>query len=211
MIFKHERLIRQRMVDQDPPNSDARNRLANCETNLAAALIATGQFVEARSCCDGAIAIREDLVRNSPKTADFAQGLAETLMRSGSMSAAIGDFAAAANDWRRAAALYAAHPPDGEAAIFRACCHGSLAGLAGKGKIRITPADAAKQAEEAMAILCRQIAAGYNDIELIRVEPGLDPLRSRDDYRRLIADLSFPTEPFAWQVDEDFRPAAGRQ
>jgi hypothetical protein len=57
-----------------------------------------------------------------------------------------------------------------------------------------------------MAVLQRAIEGGYRDFGLIRVEPGLDPLRSRDDFRRLISDLAFPADPFAYRVDEEFRP-----
>jgi serine/threonine-protein kinase len=204
-IFGRERVIRQRLVDEDPTKSDSRDRLGNCETNLAAALTATGRLTEARTCCDRAIAIREDLVKGHPANAAFAQSLAESWLRSGSVTAAAGDLAGAAADWRRAAALYAGNPPNGVPAIFRACCHGALAGLAGKGGSGITAAEASGQAEEAMAILRRAIAAGYNDIDLIRVEPGLDPLRSRDDFRRLMSDLTFPADPFAYRLDDDAR------
>jgi hypothetical protein len=150
--------------------------------------------------------IREDLVKGDPASADFSQGLAESLLRSGTAQAAAGDASGAAADWRRASALYAARPPVVEAAIFRACCHGGLAGLAGKGGSGITAAETASQAEEAMVVLRGAFAGGHRDFDTLRVEPGLDPLRSRDDFRQLMMDLSFPVEPFASYVDEEFRP-----
>ena len=91
----------------------------------------------------------------------------------------------------------AIHPPSGEPAIFRACCHGSLAGLAGAAGSGISAAEAASQAEEAMAILRRAVAGGYRDVDHLRVEPGLNPLRTRDDFQLLMMDLAFPAEPFA--------------
>jgi hypothetical protein len=57
-----------------------------------------------------------------------------------------------------------------------------------------------------MAILRRALAAGYTDFDLIGVEPGLNPLRSRDDFRRLVDNLAFPADPFAYRVDEEYRP-----
>jgi hypothetical protein len=57
-----------------------------------------------------------------------------------------------------------------------------------------------------MAILRREVAGGYRDSALLRVEPGLDALRSRDDFRQMMMDLDFPVDPFAWRVAEDFRP-----
>jgi hypothetical protein len=48
-----------------------------------------------------------------------------------------------------------------------------------------------------MAILDQAFAGGYRAPGLLRVEPGLDPLRSRDDFRLLMLDQAFPAEPFA--------------
>jgi hypothetical protein len=204
--FGRERAIWLRLAAAGQADALDRDALANCETKLAAALVATGRLAEARAGCDRAIAIREDLVKGDPANADFAQGLAESVLRSGTARAAAGDASGAAADWHRAASLYAAHPPVVEAAIFRACCHGGLAGLAGKGGSGIAAAEAASQAEEAMVILRGAFADGYRDIDTLRVEPGLDPLRPRDDFRRLMMDLSFPVEPFASHMDEEFRP-----
>ena len=112
------------------------------------------------------------------------------------MTAAAGDLAGAAAMARRAAALYAAHPPHNEPAIFHACCHGALAGLAGKAGSGVPAEEGPSHAEQAMAILRRVNASGYRDPDLLRVEPGLDPLRSRDDFRLLMMDQIFPAEPF---------------
>jgi len=48
-----------------------------------------------------------------------------------------------------------------------------------------------------MTILRKVAAGGFRDADLLRVEPGLDPLRSRADFRLLMLDLDFPAEPFA--------------
>ena len=114
------------------------------------------------------------------------------------MRAAAGDLAGAAADWRRAEGLYASHPPGGgEAAILRACCRGSLAGLAGAAGSGVSAAEGTAHAEAAMALLRRAVAGGYRDLDHFQAEPGLDPLRSRDDFRLMMMDLAFPDEPFA--------------
>jgi tetratricopeptide (TPR) repeat protein len=205
--FGQECAIRQRLAAAGPASAADRKALAVCESNGAAALLSLGRLAEARACCDRAIAIGERLLQGDPEKGQIARLLAVILVRSGSVRAAAGDPAGAAADWRRAAALYASHPPlEPQAAIARACCHGGLAGLAGQEGSGISPAEAAAQAEEAMTILRRAVAGGYRDFDLLRVEPGLDPLRSRDDFRRLLMDLTFPAEPFAVRLDADFRP-----
>src|SRR5262249_36127974 len=149
--------------------------------NSAAALVALGRLPEAGACCDRAIAIREDLVKRQPTNHSFQQNLAESLMRLGSVRAAAGDAAAAAAIWRRATGKLASQPPGGESAIFRACCHGALAGLAGVAGSGVSNAEGTAEAEKAMDVLHQAVAHGYRDHDLMLIEPGLDPLRSRDD------------------------------
>src|SRR5262249_30031063 len=55
-------------------------------------------------------------------------------------------------------------------------------------------------AAEAVAMLERAVAAGWNNAGHPAHDPDLDPLRDRDDFRRLLAELldrGFPADPFA--------------
>jgi hypothetical protein len=45
--------------------------------------------------------------------------------------------------------------------------------------------------------LGRAVAVGYRNANEIRIESALGPLRSRDDFRQLMMDATFPAEPFA--------------
>jgi tetratricopeptide (TPR) repeat protein len=195
--FGHERAIRHRLGADRPGKDVHRDWLANCETNTAAALVALGRVSEAAACCDRAIAIREDLVKRQPTNHRFQQNLAESLMRLGNVRAAAGDAAGAAAIWRRAAAKFASHPPGGESAIFRACCHGALAGLAGVAGSSVSNAEGTAEAENAMDVLRQAVAHGYRDRDLMLIEPGLDPLRTRPDFRLLMMDLAMPAVLFA--------------
>ncbi len=131
-LFARERAIRQRLTVAVPANASYRAGLANCETNTAAAFIELGRLSEARASCDRAIAALEDLSKGDPKDEAHANNLAMSLLRSGSVRMATGDDVGASADWRRAASLYAGHRLIYEAAIFHACCHGALAGLAAR-------------------------------------------------------------------------------
>jgi eukaryotic-like serine/threonine-protein kinase len=196
--YQRERTAWQRLLKAEAANPYYRDRLANCETNIAAACTKVGRLAEARVCCDGAIAIRADLVKGQPANESYHHGLAESLVRSGDVRRATGDAEGAAADWRRATALYTSHlPTGGEEAHFQACCHASLAGLADAKGSGVSRVEGTAHADEAMAILHRAVAGGFRDIGLLRVESGLDPLRSRDDFRLLMMDLAMPAEPFA--------------
>jgi hypothetical protein len=48
-----------------------------------------------------------------------------------------------------------------------------------------------------MAALRQAITAGYRDTNAYRTESALDPLRARPDFRALLLDHAFPTNPFA--------------
>ena len=117
-------------------------------------------------------------------------------MRSGGVRAAAGDLAGAAGDWRRAEAVYAAHPPaGGQAAVLWACCRSSLAGLAGAAGSGVSDAEGAERAEAAMALLRLAARGGHRDLAPCQTEPGLDPLRSRADFRLLMMDAGLPDRP----------------
>jgi serine/threonine-protein kinase len=53
--------------------------------------------------------------------------------------------------------------------------------------------------DRAMDMLREAVAAGYRDfeIDLMRTDPVLDPLRERPDFRMLMMDLAFPADPWA--------------
>jgi eukaryotic-like serine/threonine-protein kinase len=61
-----------------------------------------------------------------------------------------------------------------------ACLHATL--IAGS-------TDARKEADFAMEWLKKAVAAGYNDIAQIKTDPDLNPLRDRDDFKKLVSDL----------------------
>ena len=48
-----------------------------------------------------------------------------------------------------------------------------------------------------MGWLRRAVGVGYRNANEVRIESALAPLRSRDDFRLIMMDLVFPTEPFA--------------
>jgi hypothetical protein len=51
--------------------------------------------------------------------------------------------------------------------------------------------------DRAMAALRRALERGYRNVNLIRKDPDLNPLRSRPDFQAMLLDLTFPADPFA--------------
>jgi hypothetical protein len=52
-----------------------------------------------------------------------------------------------------------------------------------------------------MDLLRKAVAMGYRSPLSYRTEDALDPLRSRDDFRLLMMDLEFPSDPFAPETE----------
>ncbi len=111
----------------------------------------------------------------------------------------LGDTAGAAADTRRALKLCDGILPRFGWDLFEtACCHAALAGLAGRAGSGVSAAEGEDEAARAIHWLGRAVAMGYRNANELRIESALDSLRSRDDFRLIMMDLSFPAEPFAW-------------
>jgi hypothetical protein len=65
-----------------------------------------------------------------------------------------------------------------------------------RGLLRWPAAEAASKAEVATALLHGAVAIGYRSPDPFRTEDALDPLRGRDDFRRLMTDLAMTADPF---------------
>ncbi len=98
---------------------------------------------------------------------------------------------------RQAVALLDAQTsPSGEFCFMSACAHAALAGLAGQAGSGVPAEERLPEAKRSMALLHQAVAMGYANVDAYRNEDALDPLRDRDDFRLLIADLVMPAEPF---------------
>ena len=172
-----------------------RNDLASSQTGIADVHRSRARFSEARAGYERAIATREALVKASPTNKTFRSGLASATRRLGLTRGAAGDTAGAA-----------AHARRGGLPSTTACLRGRP--RTGSRQPAVTPPSQAgpgrglgrngnSEAEVAMAQLARAVAMGYRDPRVYHTESALDPLRNRPDFRLLMLDLTFPSEPFA--------------
>jgi eukaryotic-like serine/threonine-protein kinase len=193
--FRQALAIRQKLADDFPKVPDYRNGVASHHTNTADVLRRLGRTPESREAYERAIAIRERLVQDNPGIRLYRSHLAGSLRRRGLARRELGDPAGAAADALRALGLYDGLPSRTQEEWYEtACCHAALAGLAGQ---LGTGMSAVEEAARAMDLLRRSVDIGYRDANAFRTELALDPLRTRDDFKILIMDLSMPAEPFA--------------
>jgi tetratricopeptide (TPR) repeat protein len=198
VVYAREEAIRQKLVAGGSANPDDRSALANCQTNAADVLRRSGRLDEARGMCERALAMSDSLVGSHPAVPGYRAGLAKTCLRLGQVHYEIKDLGGAADAWKRALVNYGAIQSLGNWDTFlMACCHAGLAGLAGQPGSGVSATEGVDQAVKAMALLRQVATLSFRNLAYFRTESALDPLRSRDDFRLLMMDVSFPVEPFA--------------
>jgi tetratricopeptide (TPR) repeat protein len=196
--YEAARSIFQDLIDRFPPRLLPRTRdeLSNVIINIAEIQRRQGRLAEARASCGKAIAIRAALIQDFPEVMNYRLRTGECQLRSGQVRQAAGDILGAAADWRRAIAFYQGlNKRAGEIAMFEAGCHAMLSSIAGMSGSGFSVDDGSSEADKAMAILRRLNSDGYRAHEL-RNESCLDPLRARSDFKLLMLDVDFPSDPF---------------
>jgi len=128
------------------------------------------------------------LIKENPAQ-DYATNGVRSLVERGRARRALGDLAGAAADVRQALRLSEGLRLQDRYGFFAiACAHAALAGLAGQEGTGVSAAEGKAHADQAMDLL-RKAVDGYGDIQLYRIEGALDPLREREDFKKLLAEL----------------------
>jgi serine/threonine protein kinase/tetratricopeptide (TPR) repeat protein len=179
----------QKLVDDNPKFPDDRENLALSLVNLGDAGRMLGREAEAKGTYERAIALFERLVAENPVSASYRGSQAYSLRRRGLARSTSGDSVGAAADARRALALYQGLPSRSrEDAFNEGCCHALLAGLAGRDGTGVSAGQGEAETAQAMAVLRKAVGMGYRDPRF-QTDSTLDPLRQREDFRKLLAEL----------------------
>ncbi|MFO0958443.1 MAG: hypothetical protein U0800_13600 [Isosphaeraceae bacterium] len=140
--------------------------------------------VEGRN--EKAIALAQELAEGSPKAAASRSLLADALRRRARLELDAGDAAGADADARRSVDLFEGLPSrNGREQFAIACARATLSASAAR-------EEAGPLADRAMADLRDALARGNRSTPLDRYEPDLGPLRGRDDFKALMAELGEP-------------------
>jgi serine/threonine-protein kinase len=190
--------IRQKLAEAEPRNSATRRAVGMSLNNLGDLNLAAGRFDTAFAKFHQSVALHDRLARDHPNVTDYRSGLAFALTGLGRAESRAGRRADAVESLRRAVSLREAIPNlNIDARYELACDHALLAAAAADPRSGLSAAIAVVEADRAMAALRRAVAAGYGDLDQLRRDPDLGPLRDRDDFRLLMMDLAWPAEPFA--------------
>jgi tetratricopeptide (TPR) repeat protein len=190
--------IHQKLSDESPADTVLRDSLATSLVGLGHAVRLVGRPAEAKAGYERAIALLEPVVQQKPTREWYKEVLASAILGRGLILRDLGDRDGASADARRALALCDRPPPRSVSCLLqRAACHAMLAGLAGQAGSGVPATEGEEEAARAVEALRQVIAMGYLNPNQLRMESALDPLRGRDDFKLLMMDLAFPSEPWA--------------
>jgi tetratricopeptide (TPR) repeat protein len=187
--FRKELPIVQKLVDANPAVTDFKMDLVDCLRCIGRLHALQQQFAEGFTALDLAVALGEKLTRDTPSNPDYTRGLGNSHADRGMARVRALQPAEAAADLRRAVELLAKYPTDlPERRLERSRSLALLAGLGGKSKSGVTTAEAKTFADQSVAVLRDAIRDGWGQLDKLK-EPDFDSLRSRDDFKSLVAEL----------------------
>jgi tetratricopeptide (TPR) repeat protein len=190
--YRRALALKQRLAHDFPAVPDYQNEVAGSLVNLARLVGDRQDFVGARRLLEEALPYHRAALKANPRHPayrDFyrnnAEMLADILLHLGAHA----DAAAAADQL----AERAVDPPNDlyNAACFLARCV-PLAEKDGQLPATRQKELARDYADRALAVLRQAVEKGYKDVANMEKDPDLNPLRQRDDFRRLLAGLEKP-------------------
>jgi tetratricopeptide (TPR) repeat protein len=177
------------VLRKEPRHANARERLGRAYQFRVDALIQLRRYEEALADADKGIAFVD-----GPNRAFFRSCRAGVMARQGAYAGATAEAAAAANQ-----------PGVDGGTLYNLACIYSMAAVAVRNDHEVPEGERAKRAEQyaahAVELLARSHATGYlkdpGSLDNMRNDPDLDPLRSREDFKKLFPPAGPQAKPAA--------------
>jgi serine/threonine-protein kinase len=182
------------LVRADRGCVEYRWRLARCLDEVGRICTLSGRPAEAAQPLERALELHEALARDDPVFYDV--DVIRNRLYAAYQRLRSGRPEDAAACMRKVEDVLSRTPQVRPALLLQdlACSHilWSAAGREGA----IGSAEREARIQRAIAVLRRVVVTGHVDLEQVRLDPVLDPLRLRRDFQEMILDLSFPADPF---------------
>lgn len=184
--------LQEKLIADAPKRPEYREQLADTQRSLALLCRTSGRFNEAEKYLRQALALQEQRAAESQAVPRYQAALARTWKELAALQLATDSRDAALSSLEKARALLEKLPASGRRDLYLlACVHALEAPLLARDK---ATAPRARQAEDAaLAALQRAVAAGYADVEHLKTDADLAPLRNRGDFQKLVKDLEART------------------
>jgi tetratricopeptide (TPR) repeat protein len=185
-----QKVVQERLTlaANDPMNHQARYEVAVGYVRLAELQGQTGGLAAALSTLEKAVAILEEITRAQPQNYEFQRFLANVYAVRGRVQMQKGDTAAALESARQAVKLVEGKLVHNEKTyLYDLACHRALcSSLAAQSKDEPSALDYASASVDALQ---QAIAAGYDNVYKLKNDIHLEPLRSRDDFKKLVKEV----------------------
>jgi eukaryotic-like serine/threonine-protein kinase len=190
--FRTALALAQQIADDNPANMVSRWDLGAAHTELGLQLARDKRLPEAFTALDAGRAIFQKQVDADPQNGAFLNDLGQSTADQGRIRVRAEQPAMAVPDLRRALEIWAKVASPVPATRFeRVRVLALLAGLGQAPKSGVTAAEGAAFADQAVAALRDAINSGWAARDELK-EPDFDPLRKREDFQKLIAELEKP-------------------
>jgi tetratricopeptide (TPR) repeat protein len=203
--YREALAIRQQLARGNPAVTSYQEDLARVEFEYGRLLERVGQRPDALERYRQAVEHQRLAVATSPGAVPLRRAMAMQLARLGDAERQASRPAQAMDDYRDAGEwLNGLEQPTGDDLYLSATLHAARAGLVGEGKARLSESERAlvdRSAAAAIAALTRAIDAGFEAYDRAVKDRALDPLRSRDDFKRQMARLAEIGKGAEWLTD----------
>jgi tetratricopeptide (TPR) repeat protein/tRNA A-37 threonylcarbamoyl transferase component Bud32 len=187
--YRQARDLQQQLAHDFPAVPDYQNELAGTLVNLAELARSRQDYAGARRLLEEALPHHQAALKANPRHLVYRTFFRNNTQALADTSLHLGDHAEAAAAADRLAPL-AVDPPNDlyNAACFLARCV-PLAAKDDKLPEARRQELARDYADRAMTALRQAVARGFKDVAHLKKDRDLDPLRQRDDFQKLLADL----------------------
>jgi serine/threonine protein kinase/Tfp pilus assembly protein PilF len=181
--------IQQQLVHDSPSVPDLRNELASSLVGLADLARDQHRYAEARQLLEQARSHHQAALQAIPQHPPYRRSFRTNLATLAPILAALSDHAAAAATAEEMARLGWNPAADS----YNAACALALCVPCAEKDAKLAAAERQKQArayaDRALELLRQAIAKGYRDVAHLKKDPDLDPLRPREEFQKLLAEL----------------------
>jgi serine/threonine-protein kinase len=179
----------ERLVAEHPQVPDFHNELAGTLVNIANVRMTAKQPAEARRLLDKARLHHEAALKANPQNVTYREFYRNNLSILSSACVELGDHAGAVEAAQKLA-RWAFEPMSDN---YNSACLVSRSIVLAEKDSKLPEARrkelARTYADQAMALLRQAVAKGYKDVAHMKKDTDLDPLRNREDFKKLIAEL----------------------
>jgi serine/threonine-protein kinase len=187
--FRQALALGQRLADNFPTVPDYQNEVAGTLVNFALLEQDRQDFAKARRLLEEALPHHQAALKANPRHPVYraffrnnTQALADILLH-------LGAHVEAAMAADRLAQVAVDLPSD----LYNAACYLARCGPLAEKDDKLPEAKrkelARQYVDRALATLGQAVDKGYKDVEHLKKDPDLDPLRGHDDYRKLLSDI----------------------